>query len=98
MPKKYPPLTPEEVIRILKERSFTYTRTTGSHEHYEGIVRGKRRSVVVDLHYGQFTVKLIKYMIGQSGLTREEFYGSTRRTAKKINLRAKRYPIPLGEK
>ena len=97
MPKKYPPLTPEEVIRILKERSFTYTRTTGSHEQYEGIVRGKRRSVVVDLHYGQFTVKLIKYMIGQSGLTREEFYGSTKRTAKKINLRAKKYPIPLGE-
>jgi hypothetical protein len=34
-------------------------------------------------------------MIDQSGLTREEFYGSTKETAKKINLRAQEYPIPL---
>jgi hypothetical protein len=34
-------------------------------------------------------------MIAQSGLTRDEFYGSARDTARKINLRAEEYPIPL---
>jgi hypothetical protein len=34
-------------------------------------------------------------MLDQSGLTREEFYGSVKETARKIGLRADRYPIPL---
>ena len=95
MPKKYPPLTPKEVISILKARGFAYIRTSGSHEHYEGIIKNIRRIVTVDLHYNQFSDKLIKYMIAQSGLTRDEFYGSTKQTAKKINLSSKVYPIPL---
>ena len=36
-----------------------------------------------------------KVLIDQSGLSREEFYGSTERTARKINLIAPEYPIPL---
>jgi len=95
MPKKYPPLTSREVISILKARGFTYIRASGSHEHYEGTIKNKRRVVTIDLHYDQFSDKLIKYMIAQSGLTRDEFYGSTKRTAKKINLSSKVYPIPL---
>jgi len=45
--------------------------------------------------YREFSVDRIKDMIDQSGLTRVEFYGSTKRTAKKINLRAPEHPIPL---
>jgi len=34
-------------------------------------------------------------LILQSGLSREEFYGSVRESAQKIGLRANEYPIPL---
>jgi hypothetical protein len=34
--------------------------------------------------YGEFDDRLIKIMISQSGFTREEFYGATKSTAKKI--------------
>ncbi|MFQ6014051.1 MAG: type II toxin-antitoxin system HicA family toxin [Anaerolineae bacterium] len=97
MPRRYPPLSPREVIAILVARSFALTRTRGSHEQYEGLIRGKWRRVTVDVHYSDFDDRLIKSMIRQSGLTREEFYGSTKRTARKINLRAKKYPIPLKD-
>jgi predicted RNA binding protein YcfA (HicA-like mRNA interferase family) len=95
MPKKYPPLTPDEVVRILKARGFVYDYTTGSHEYYRGMIRGVTRRVTVDRQYREFDDKLIVLMIDQSGLTREEFYGSTKETARKINLRAQEYPIPL---
>lgn len=95
MPKRYPPLTPDEVIRILQARGFAYDYSRGSHDYYKGIIRGIARIVTVDRHYREFDVKFIRFMLDQSGLTREEFYGSTERTAKKIGLRVKKYPIPL---
>jgi len=48
-----------------------------------------------DVNYSEFSIRRIKDMIDQSGLSREEFYGSTERTARKINLIAPEYPIPL---
>ncbi len=95
MPKKYPPLTPDAVITILRARGFVLHRTRGSHAHYRGHIRGRNRLVTVDLSYNQFDVGRLKDMMDQAGLSREEFYGSTKATAKKINLRAPRYPIPL---
>jgi len=95
MPKKYPPLTPEEVIGILLARGFAYDHSRGSHDYYKGTIRGVERTVTVDRHYREFDSRLIRFMLDQSGLTREEFYGSTKRTAKKINLREKEYPVPL---
>jgi len=53
--------------------------------------------VTVDVHYREFDARMIRFLLDQSGLTREEFYGSTKRTAKKVNLRAKEYPIALKE-
>ena len=95
MPRKYPPLTPEEIRRILCVRGFVHDSTTDSHELYRALSRGKIRRVTVDQHYREFSDRLIVYMIDQSGLTREEFYGSTRETARKIELRADEYPIPV---
>ena len=97
MPKRYPPLTPAEVITILLARGFILDRTRGSHNYYNGRVRGRLRHVTVSAHYAEFSVERIQDMIAQSGLTRDEFYGSTRDTARKINLRADGYPIPLVE-
>jgi hypothetical protein len=37
--------------------------------------RGVTRRVTVDRHYREFSDSLIVFMITQSGLTREEFYG-----------------------
>jgi len=95
MPRKYPPLTPREVIAILRARGLVYDHSHGSHEYHSGTLKGQRRFVTVDMNYREFSVQRIKDMIDQSGLTREEFYGSTKRTAKKINLIAPKYPIPL---
>lgn len=97
MPRAYPPLTPREVIAILRARDFALDHTRGGHEYYRGFIRGRTRLVTVSTHYRQFSARLIKRMIAQSGMTREEFYGSTRRTARKIALRADQYPIPLKE-
>ena len=94
MPRRYPPLTPDEVIAILLARGFSHDHTTGSHAVYQGIIKGKRRSVTVDLKYREFGVRRLKDMMAQAGLSCKEFYGSTKATAKKINLRAKKYPIP----
>jgi len=97
MPRAYPPLTPAEVIAILLARGFTLDRESGSHTTYQAIIQGKKRSVTVDKHYPQFDVRRIKDMIAQSGLNRKEFHGSTKRTGKKINLRAKKYPVSIEE-
>jgi predicted RNA binding protein YcfA (HicA-like mRNA interferase family) len=95
MPRRYPPLTPEEVIVILLARGFLLDRTTGSHAQYGGTIRGQFRRVTVDLHYRDLDERMIKRLILQSSLTREEFYGSTGESARKIGLRSDEYPVPL---
>ena len=95
MPKKYPPLTPTEVRRILLARGFTLIRTRGSHYTYQALLKGKKRSVTVDDHFPEYDDELLKNIVSQSGMDREEFYGSTKETARKIDLHAESYPIPL---
>jgi predicted RNA binding protein YcfA (HicA-like mRNA interferase family) len=95
MPRRYPPLTPQEVIAILLSRGFRLDRTAGSHAQYGGTVREQFRRVTVDLHYRDLDNRAIRRLILQSGLTREEFYGSVKETARKIGLRADEYPVPL---
>jgi len=85
LPKKHPPLKPSEVISILRARTIIYIGTEGSHAQYEGMIKGKKRKVTVDMSEPEFDDFLIKSMIAQSGLSREEFYCSTKNTAKKIN-------------
>lgn len=87
MPKKYPPLTFSEVLDILKSNGFILRNVQGSHHHYTAIIEGKKRIVTVDKSESPFDAFLIKSMIAQSGMSREKFYGSTKGTAKKINLK-----------
>ena len=73
----YPPLTPAEVVSILKKAGFTCKKTTGSHSQWEGYIGGLRRLVTVDQlsrRSETFGKKLIKLMIRQSGMTRDEVY------------------------
>lgn len=84
-PKRYPPLTPDEVIKILQARGFQKIPKSGSsHVKYEGFINGKRRVVTVDVKEKEFGVPLMHSIISQSGLSREEFYNTLDRTAKKI--------------
>lgn len=85
MPKQYPALTTKEIIQILEANGFILNNTVGSHSQYIGIINGKHCRVTVDLHYSDYGIDLIKSMIWQSGLSRDEFYCSTKHTAKKIN-------------
>lgn len=87
MPRKYPPLTLSEVLRILRRNGFEQVRATGSHFRYRAWIKGKIRQVTVDHAIDEFDIDLIKYMIAQSGLTREEFYGSTKSAARKAGVR-----------
>lgn len=87
MPKKFPPLTRGEIIEILKARGFAEIRHKGSHGHYEGTTHGKRRLATVDDSIDEYCDDLLKSIIHQSGLSRDEFYRSTKSAAKKINKR-----------
>lgn len=82
--RRYPPLTPDEVRDILRAKGFSLDRTRGAHEQWRTIINNQPRVVTVDSHYKTFDQSLIKRMISQSGLAREEFYSATKRTAKKI--------------
>ncbi len=57
----------------------------GKHPCYERPPHGERRRAVVPVDdYSVFDETLIKSMIEQSGFSREQFYGATKSTAKKI--------------
>lgn len=90
MPKKYPTLTPRDVKDILKANGFVLKDTEGSHEQYEGVIKGIKRKVTVDITEKDFGDELISSMIRQSGLSRNEFYCSTKHTAKKINKKLRK--------
>jgi predicted RNA binding protein YcfA (HicA-like mRNA interferase family) len=87
--KKYPPISPSEVEAILGKSAFTFKRQVGAHAHFERAATKEdpqRRLVTVDRGYSEFDDKLLKSMIQQSGMTREEFYGATKRTALKAGV------------
>lgn len=67
----------------MTSNGFVRTAFRGSHAQYE---MGSHK-VTVDMAVKDFNTYLIKSMIAQSGLTREDFYGATKSTAKKIGKR-----------
>ncbi len=84
MPKKYPPLTYNEVLKIIKVLGFKFKDQKGSHEHYEADINGVRRKITLDKNDSPYNDFIIKSMIRQSGFSRKEFYGATKNTFKKI--------------
>lgn len=83
--RSHPPLSPDEVVSILLARGFRYRGTEGSHAQYVRVADDKRKTalVSVDMHYRQFDVDLIQRMIRNSGFSRKEFYGATKKTARR---------------
>lgn len=89
MPRRYPTLTPDDVARILKAAGFAHQRTKGSHQQWEHEnYNGQPRHVTVDTAYPEFNKDRILTMINQAGMTRDEFYCQTAKTARRINKQA----------
>ena len=84
--QKYPVLKHSEVIDIIRALGFVFKRQTASHAHYERTPDSKipERKLVTVGAYSEFDDDLIKSMVRQSGFSREDFYGATKKTAKKI--------------
>ena len=87
--RKYIPLTPAEVEAVLRALQFTFKVQVGSHAQFERPAdqTRKRAIVTVDRAKRDFGDDLMASMIRQSGFSRDEFYGATRKTARKASVR-----------
>ena len=84
--RKYPPLKHSEMVAIFEALQFRPVRV-GKHTCFERKADAIRPRKVVPIDdYDEFDETLIKSMISQSGFTRDEFYGATKVTAKKVNI------------
>ena len=68
-------------------RGFEYFSSKGDHQSFVCFVREEKRVTQVDMGCDSYGSKLIKKVLHQTTLTREQFYKSTKRTAKKINCK-----------
>jgi predicted RNA binding protein YcfA (HicA-like mRNA interferase family) len=92
LPQKYPPLKRREVLAILKALGFRCTHSRGSHDYWQRSAEdgGNTHTFTVTVdRYPDFSDRILVYMIEQSGVAREEFYGATPKTARKIGLRSR---------
>ena len=85
MPRRWPPLQLREILAILNALGFTYKKSAGGHDFYIGQRGGRACKVTVDPKCAPFNQDLLKSMCASAGCTREEWYGATERTAKKIS-------------
>jgi len=87
MPKKYPPLSTSEVVAILNALGFWYSHSTGGHDFYKATHSGRNWKVTVDPKESPFNDFLLKSMISQAGVSRDQFYAATKSTARKVGLK-----------
>ena len=83
--RKYLPLTPAELRRVLKAFGFVRKRTRGDHEQWEGITNEKRRVITVQLIDGEYAVDRMKTIIRNMDVTVYEFYGRDASIAKRYS-------------
>ena len=81
--RKYLPLTPEELRRVLKAFGFVRKRTRGDHEQWEGMTNEKRRVITVQLIDGEYSVDRMKTIIRNMDITADEFYSRDASIAKR---------------
>jgi predicted RNA binding protein YcfA (HicA-like mRNA interferase family) len=84
MSKTYPVLKRREVLDILKALGFEEVCCEGSHCKYQAMIGGIKRSVTVDRAINDFDDFLLRSMVRQAGVSRQEFYGATKATKLKI--------------
>jgi len=74
MSGQHPPITCKELKAILRVLGFTHASSTGSHEQWTKVERGRKYKVTVDCPKAPFTQTLIKSMAEQAGVTKMDFY------------------------
>ena len=92
MPRKYPPLNATEFVANLGALGFRYSHSEGGHDFYKGSHSGKNWKVTVDEKESPFDEFLLKSMMKQAGVSREQFYAATGATAKKIGVEPSKQP------
>jgi len=77
------------VEAILRALGFKLKGQEGSHRQYERLkdATHPRSVVTVDVAEREFGDYLIKSMIRQSDFSREQFYGATKRTARRASVK-----------
>jgi predicted RNA binding protein YcfA (HicA-like mRNA interferase family) len=70
----YPKLSSKDIEKILLKHGFKFVSQKGSHRQFKGVVKEKKRRVIVLADRKSFHPKTLKSMIRQSGLTEEEFF------------------------
>jgi len=85
--RRYPPLTPGQIIQVLIARGFVLDHTKGDHRYYQKIINGRKLIVQVDMGCPLYGPDLMPMVLGESKLSRDDFYASTKSTAKKINIK-----------
>ncbi len=73
---KYRKLSSKDVEKILIKHGFIFVSQKGSHRHYKGVIKGRKRRVTVLADRKRFHPKTLKSMIRQSGLNEEVFLGT----------------------
>ncbi|OGP20063.1 MAG: hypothetical protein A2054_01320 [Deltaproteobacteria bacterium GWA2_55_10] len=91
MGRKFPLLTRPQVEAILTALGFLKKKagSGSSHTQWEAYINGQRRIVTVkklSRDTDQYSDFLMRSMIEQSGLTKEEFYLADSKLAKKLGL------------
>ena len=82
--KKYPPIDKEDFRVILRAIFGAPVRTAGDHEYYQGRVGGKYAHAQLDEGRDPVFDTVLKMTIANCNVSREQFYGLCKRTAKKI--------------
>jgi len=82
LPKKYPVITTQQAIDILLVYGYVLDRTSSSHSQYVHPKTGIL--ITVQITRRECGRDRIKSMISNMKISREEFYGAIKSTAKKI--------------
>mgnify|MGYP001419128834 CR=1 FL=1 len=87
--RKYPPLSTDQVIRILIALGFVEIKKRGKGDHRFFILERNGQTYIPQVDNGcpEYSDDILKLLIDETGFTRKQFYGATRSSAKKINLR-----------
>ena len=72
MTKSLPVLTPRKVLKALKRAGFYVDHTRGGHYYLKHPVRAELR-VTLGLHFKDLKREVLSSIIGQAGMTVEEF-------------------------
>lgn len=86
MPKQWPPLDASDIRSCVKALGFVHDHTTGTHEVWVDPVN--HQMVEFDSKWNPVSSPMLQHFVTQQlRRTREEFYGATKATARKIGLR-----------